>query len=150
VLEGELVIDSMEFNPRLSMSGSEDFQKLANSLEGEVSSNKWKLKVIKSNPWHLTIPFLKRHSTSSVYGDRNCIRNTDILSCSRMAWLIPQQDFLMSSIKFYTELYLLLEYKHRLLNYTMYANFKTVSYSSGTVGLLILCAPKFIGSARHT
>jgi hypothetical protein len=40
VLEGELVIDSMEFNPRLSMSGSEEFQKLANSLEEEVSSNK--------------------------------------------------------------------------------------------------------------
>jgi hypothetical protein len=48
VLEGELVIDSMEFNPRLSMSGSEDFQKLADSLEGEVSSSKCKLKVIKS------------------------------------------------------------------------------------------------------
>ncbi|XP_033607737.1 uncharacterized protein LOC111865478 isoform X2 [Cryptotermes secundus] len=36
VLEGELVIDSMEFNPRLSMSGSEEFQELANSLEEEL------------------------------------------------------------------------------------------------------------------
>jgi hypothetical protein len=40
VLEAELVIDSLEFDPRLSMSGSEEFQKLANSLENEVSSSK--------------------------------------------------------------------------------------------------------------
>jgi hypothetical protein len=45
VLEGELVIDSMEFNPRLSMSGSEEFQKLAHSLEEEVSSSKRALKL---------------------------------------------------------------------------------------------------------
>jgi hypothetical protein len=39
VLEGELVIDSMEFNPGLSMSGSEEFQELATSVEEEVSSS---------------------------------------------------------------------------------------------------------------
>jgi hypothetical protein len=37
VLEGELLIDSLKFDPRLSMSGSEEFQKLANSMEKEVS-----------------------------------------------------------------------------------------------------------------
>jgi hypothetical protein len=40
VLEGELVIDSLEFDPRLSVSGSEEFQKLADSLEKEVSCSK--------------------------------------------------------------------------------------------------------------
>jgi hypothetical protein len=38
VLEGELVIDSMEFTPGLFKSESEEFQQLATSLEEEVSS----------------------------------------------------------------------------------------------------------------
>jgi hypothetical protein len=77
VLEGELVIDTMEFNPRLSMSGSEEFQKLANSLEEEVSSSKqdlkvsWQLKVMKSWPCSLTNS--EENLTFTVYGDENCL-----------------------------------------------------------------------------
>jgi hypothetical protein len=41
VVEGELVIDNMEFNPGLSMSESEEFQELASSVEAEVSASKF-------------------------------------------------------------------------------------------------------------
>jgi hypothetical protein len=38
VLDSELVIDNVEFNRQLSVTGSEEFQNLANSLEDEVST----------------------------------------------------------------------------------------------------------------
>uniref|UniRef100_A0A1V1FNG4 Putative serine protease 69 isoform A n=1 Tax=Reticulitermes speratus TaxID=60591 RepID=A0A1V1FNG4_9NEOP len=37
-LDSELVIDNVEFNPQLSVAGSEEFQNLANSLEEELRS----------------------------------------------------------------------------------------------------------------
>jgi len=38
VLDSELVVDNVEFNPQLSVTGSEEFRNLANSLEDEVST----------------------------------------------------------------------------------------------------------------
>jgi hypothetical protein len=38
VLDSELVIDNEEFNPQLSVAGSEEFLSLAKSVEDEVST----------------------------------------------------------------------------------------------------------------